>query len=252
MIPNKIWQTYKTSYEDLPDYIKNHTNSWKIHNPEYEYNFMSDEDCKDFILDNYGSKYLDVFSSLPVGVMRGDMWRYLIIYSYGGIYADLDAICNVPVSKWISEDKKLIVCPENNIHFCQWCFAAEPESKILESVIDVMMERLLNKPQWGAPDFVHYYTGPGVWTAGILKSLQVEEYKNLIDDSLEWNNLNTAKDLGFFCYGGEDWRIFHFKDVTHVYGSQTFNENYEKWIEHPLVNRSKNITNTNFFEEQKK
>ena len=34
-----------------------------------------------------------IFIKLSLKVMKGDLWRYCVVYHYGGIYADADTIC---------------------------------------------------------------------------------------------------------------------------------------------------------------
>ena len=34
----------------------------------------------------------DAYDSLPIRVMKADLWRYCILYKYGGIYADSDTV----------------------------------------------------------------------------------------------------------------------------------------------------------------
>lgn len=239
MIPKKIWQTYKDPYESLPDYIKETTETWKNLNPDYEYEYMDDTQARKFIKKWYGNEMVGLFDSVPVGVMRGDMWRYLIIYAYGGVYTDLDTKCLKPIDSWIKMDKKFITCPEHDIHLCQWTFAAVPSHPSIKSVIDLMVERLSNNPDWTRPHFVHHYTGPGVWTDGILSSLMVKKENSIIDESIEWNELKVPKELGFYCYGGEDWRIFHLDASQHLYGSQNWHYGYEQWINNPLSENSR-------------
>lgn len=239
MIPKKIWQTYKDPYDQLPDYIKETSETWKEINPEYDYEYMDDSQAREFVKNFYGNDMVELFDSVPVGVMRGDMWRYLIIYAYGGVYTDLDTKCLKPISTWMKEDKSLIICPEHDIHLCQWTFAAEAGHPSIKSVIDLMVKRLSDNPDWEIPHFVHYYTGPGVWTEGIISSLNVSKKNSIIDESIEWNNLDRAKELGFFCYGGEDWRIFHLTASQHLYGSQNWHHGYEQWINNPLSEKSR-------------
>jgi mannosyltransferase OCH1-like enzyme len=239
VIPKKIWQTYQCDYDELPEYIKSTTNTWIELNPDYEYQYMSDNDARDFIKQEYGNDVLEVFNSVPVGVMRGDMWRYLIIYAYGGVYTDLDTRCNAPISSWIKEDKRFIICPENDVHLCQWTFAATAKHPSVESVINLMLNRLADNPDWSKPHFVHYYTGPGVWTQGIVDSLGVPNNHKNISESLEWNNSKKAYELGFYCYGGDDWLIFHKGLSSHLYGSQNWSDGYEQWIKHPLTDSSR-------------
>lgn len=234
MIPKIIWQTYKDQFDQLQPYMVDAINTWRNLNPDFEYRYMDDTQAAEFVLNEYGQEWHDIFVNLPVGVMRGDLWRYMIIYKYGGVYADLDTECINPISNWLNEEYEMIVCPETDIHFCQWTFAASAGHPILKSVLDTIKERLLN-PLYGSPHFVHTHTGPAIWTEGINKALEFK-FNNLIDDYLLLNSCNNAKLYKFHCYGGENWRIFHFIDVKHIYGSQKWDDgNYIQWIEDPLV-----------------
>jgi len=233
-IPKIIWQTYKDPQETLALYMHEAMDTWKNLNPEYEHRYMDDTQAAEFIKNEYGQEWYDIFISLPVGVMRGDLWRYMVIYKYGGVYADLDTECLKPISSWMIEDKEFIVCPETSDHFCQWTFASTSGNPILKSVLDLIKDRLLN-PEYGSPHFVHTHTGPAIWTDGIMKILDIK-VTSLIDDYLLLNSCNNAKLYKFHCYGGEQWRIFHFESVKHIYGSQKWNDgNYVQWIEDPIV-----------------
>lgn len=233
-IPKIIWQTYKDPEHLLQPYMKDAINSWKALNPEYEHRYMDDEAAANFVLSEYGEEWHNLFISLPVGVMRGDLWRYMIVYKYGGVYTDLDTECLLPISSWMLSDKDFIVCPETDIHFCQWTFAATAGHPILKQVLDLIKERLKN-PNYDMNHFVHYHTGPAVWTEGINIALN-SNLSNLIEEHTLLNSLDNAKMYRFYCYGGEQWRIFHFESVKHIYGSQKWNDgNYVRWIEDPLV-----------------
>lgn len=225
-IPKKIWQTYKDDYNQLPQYISDHTESWKNKNPEYQYYYNSDQQAADFVLNVYGQEFYDIFVSLPLGVMRGDMWRYLVIYEYGGVYADLDTYCNDAIDSWTNKEANLIICPENDNHFCQWVFAAAPKHPAIKCVIDLMMERLRN-PQYDLPNSVHFHTGPAVWTEGLFKYF--EENRDNVDlvQDKQYNGIN--RDV--YIYSGTDWRLLHWSAVNHIYGSQKWHERYVKWID---------------------
>jgi mannosyltransferase OCH1-like enzyme len=208
--------------------------TWLDLNPEYEHRYMDDLQAGEFILKEYGQEWYDIFINLPVGVMRGDLWRYMVVYKYGGVYTDLDTECLLPISTWIREDKDFIVCPETDKHFCQWTFASSAKNPILKSVLDLIKDKL-SSPEYGSDHFVHNHTGPAIWTNGITRALDIK-VANIIDDHLLLNSCDNAKLYKFHCYGGDQWRIFHFESVKHIYGSQNWNDgSYTQWIEDPLV-----------------
>jgi mannosyltransferase OCH1-like enzyme len=97
-IPKTIWQTYKDPYDSLAGYMKDTIQTWKDINPEYEHRYMDDAQAAQFVLDEYGEEWHKIFMGFPIGVMRGDLWRYMVIYKYGGVYADLDTECLNPIA----------------------------------------------------------------------------------------------------------------------------------------------------------
>jgi hypothetical protein len=61
-------------------------NNIKKKNPRFKYYLFDDNDCREFIKNNYSDKILNAFNSLIPGAYKADLWRYCILYKYGGIY----------------------------------------------------------------------------------------------------------------------------------------------------------------------
>ena len=69
----------------------------------------------------------------------------------------------------------MVCIPEtDNIHICNWVFAAPEGSPILKSIIDLSVERILNNFE-KKQHMVHYYTGPGVFRDGIQLFLEKKD-----------------------------------------------------------------------------
>jgi mannosyltransferase OCH1-like enzyme len=47
-----------------------------------------------------GAEYLQVYKDLPKAVERADFFRYLVILRHGGMYADSDVECMMPIEQW--------------------------------------------------------------------------------------------------------------------------------------------------------
>jgi len=90
-IPKSIFQTWKTK-EINHIVLKQLQDSWKIHNPSYEYTLWDDEENRDFI-EKYYPDFLSIYDGYDVNIKRVDAVRYFYLYHYGGIYADLDFEC---------------------------------------------------------------------------------------------------------------------------------------------------------------
>ena len=66
-------------------------NTWSLLNPDWDHVMWFDEDIAVFIR-RFFPRFISAFVTLN-GVQRSDFFRYLVVYRYGGVYADLDVIC---------------------------------------------------------------------------------------------------------------------------------------------------------------
>jgi mannosyltransferase OCH1-like enzyme len=208
MIPKIIWQTYKDPFDSLPEYIVDVIQTWKDKNPDYEYKYMSDDDAKIFIYENFGQEWLDIFNSYPLGVMRGDLWRYMILYIYGGIYIDIDTICKIKIDDWVNKDKELIISlDEDGSNFAQLAFASIPKHPTLKIVLDLIKSRSKINP-YPQNEYVDTVTGVKVWTDAI--------------------KLGIEKNHSIYCY--DDPMFFHNKVLIHLVGSKNWKDGqYVRW-----------------------
>ena len=140
MIPSILWQTAKSKTDTIP--FSKHINSWRIYNPTINIRFMNDIMCENFIRDNFSDEVFFVYTSLPLGVMRADMWRIAIIYIYGGIYADVDTVCHTPIDLLLV-DKNIVIAKEfvglDNV--ANYFFAATPNHPVFKRTLDIMIEK---------------------------------------------------------------------------------------------------------------
>jgi len=128
IIPLHIYQTWLT--KDLPHHMNNAVNSIKNNNPQFEHHLYDDNDCCEFIKNNYDSDVLNAYITLKPGAYKADLWRYCILYKYGGIYLDIKFVSIngfklihlTRKEHWVLDCDKhgvynaLIVClPKNNI-----------------------------------------------------------------------------------------------------------------------------------------
>jgi len=172
-IPKNIFQTHKSfSYLKKKPHLLKSMKSWTKYaeNNEFNYYFYDNETCDKFMKENMDARTYSAYRLLPMGVMKADLWRYCVIYKYGGIYADVDTICNVNPNIFITDALLVVTSEPTCNYFCQWSFAAPAGSPILKQIIDLSVERIL-KLNKGDTINVHYLTGPAVFTDGIIKYL---------------------------------------------------------------------------------
>ncbi len=91
MIPKIIHQTWKTA--EVPRDWEESRVSWQRFHPDWQYVFWTDSDLERFISERY-PWFIETYRDYPYAIQRVDAARYFILYEYGGIYSDLDVICN--------------------------------------------------------------------------------------------------------------------------------------------------------------
>ena len=87
IVPLDIYQTWHS--KDLPPGMMKSIIQLRKDNPEFAYHLFDDNDCKNFIKDNFNIKVYEAFENLIPGAYKADLWRYCILYKRGGIYIDI-------------------------------------------------------------------------------------------------------------------------------------------------------------------
>ncbi len=95
MIPKIIWQTHNYQYNELPDHVLKCAKTWQNLNPGWRYNYFNDQQRADFVKQELPDLYEDYLTHEPM--YQADLWRYAVVYKYGGVYADMDSICFKPL-----------------------------------------------------------------------------------------------------------------------------------------------------------
>lgn len=102
-IPKILHQTWHT----LDQVSKNSKDSFMELHPDWGYRFWSNEDCIKLIKNSYPDFY-DTWSNLNSNIKKWDTVRYLILNSFGGLYADIDFVFHKCLDPIIDFDKKII------------------------------------------------------------------------------------------------------------------------------------------------
>jgi mannosyltransferase OCH1-like enzyme len=157
IIPKNIFQTWCT--KDLPPKMKENMELLKQQNPEFRHFLFDDDDCREFIQDNFSSEVMHAFDSLIPGAYKADLWRYCVLYIYGGIYLDIKFHC--------TNGFKLIAVTEEE-HFArdrpEGCLyngfiSVLPKNEILLKCIHQIISNVKTK-YYGDRDL--FITGPGL------------------------------------------------------------------------------------------
>lgn len=86
-IPNNVFQTWNT--KTLPRMMQLNRNRMIRNNPDINFHLYDDQECEIFIQENFHEDVYQSFRKLIPGAYKADLWRYCVLYHYGGIYIDI-------------------------------------------------------------------------------------------------------------------------------------------------------------------
>lgn len=99
LTPRIIHQTWKT--QSVPHTLREYAESCKRVNPSYAYRMYTDSDLRDIIVSAF-PQYIMAYDGFAHNIERVDFARYAILYTIGGVYADLDMQCVSPFDKYVA------------------------------------------------------------------------------------------------------------------------------------------------------
>ena len=236
MIPKHIVQTWKR--RDLPPKMQDNVNGIRRMNPEYEYTFYDDNACRAYLLEHFGTPYVDAFNQLRFGAFKADLWRYARLYQEGGVYVDIDFRSMRSLDDIIHpEDTFVCVNDRMPSHIFQAFIAVVPKHPVLKTALDIVMHNIATH-YMGVNFFDR--TGPMVFNRAIcrylglddlaglhaglngadIRLLQHKSPRNVFDEKNHLCFLTTydgyEQDKDRECYHGPDWLKDNAKVVVPV------------------------------------
>lgn len=106
LIPNILYQTGKD--KKLSKGMRDAILSWNKYN-RLNYKFYNDQECLNFLENNYGEDVLRAYHKLIPGAFKADLFRYCLLYIHGGIYADHKMLCYKSIQDVIPSDVDFVV-----------------------------------------------------------------------------------------------------------------------------------------------
>jgi mannosyltransferase OCH1-like enzyme len=141
-IPLNIFQTWHT--KNIPPLMSQNIELIKSSNPAFKYHLFDDEDCYNFIKENFDEPTLGAFKRLIPGAYKADFWRYCVLYKLGGIYLDIKF---KPVNgfKFINlAEKEHWVLDSDKIGIYNALMVCKPGNPILLKAINQIIENINN------------------------------------------------------------------------------------------------------------
>ena len=133
-IPRIIHQTWKT--EDVPDRWRPYQASWRRAHPDWEYRLWTDAANRDLIARLY-PWFLPTYDAFPREIQRVDAAKYFILYTCGGVYADLDCECVKPLDPLLACGGAVVSRTRDGVIDCA-ILASSPRHPFWQTVFRAM------------------------------------------------------------------------------------------------------------------
>ena len=128
-IPKLVWQTYKNCNLSAPAVANNE--AMRLRNPGYAFHFYDDATAEAFIRSHFVPYVANAFVSLTSGIARADLWRYCVLFVYGGVYVDVDVKLKHPLDSILRPDDAAFLSLES-----AW-WPGKDIAEILEALLGV-------------------------------------------------------------------------------------------------------------------
>ena len=83
------------------------------------------------------------------GTLRADLWRYLVLWEYGGLYADIDSVPASLTPDWLEESDSFFVVEQYHL-LSQYFIAVTPKHPLMWYAIQVSLSNLWKLSDTGA------------------------------------------------------------------------------------------------------
>lgn len=180
MIPPRLFQTWKSKTVLPPHFARWHA-SFRLQNPQFEFELWDDHDNRQFIYKQF-PWFAGIYNAYPAEIYRVDAVRYFYLYLYGGIYADMDTECLKPLDDLTTRSGVVLARMGQDSDFAHSIpnaiMASSPRCEFWLFVISLMIQLSKQKLR---PE---YSTGP------VLLKSAVDRYLNHVKQPDQTVRLN--------------------------------------------------------------
>jgi mannosyltransferase OCH1-like enzyme len=151
MIHKTVYQTHNYKFEDLPATLKKASETWIKLNPSWNYVFMDHDQREDFVKQEDLELY-EIYKEVKPQI-QADIWRYIITHKNGGVYADIDSVCIIPLDQILMgyNDQDMVVFEDVKHvppYFYNSNYYAKKENQLLKDVINTFKNSEYKYEYW--------------------------------------------------------------------------------------------------------
>lgn len=123
-----------------------------------------DSDVEQYLKDNLSTLDYRLLKDRHI-VEKTDVWRLLKMYNEGGLYSDIDRLCNISINDIIKDNTRVVLPECKDSDFSQDFMCSAPKNPMFLEALTINLERRRE----GYRDV--YLLGPQTYFHGITKSI---------------------------------------------------------------------------------
>ena len=157
IIPLNLYTCWHT--KELPPLMRKNYNLLVENNPEFTHYLYDENDCREFIKNNFPIDVYNSYNKLIPCAYKADLWRYCVLYINGGIYIDIKYNSTNGFKFIALTEKEHFVRDIQEKSVYNALIVTLPKNEILLKCINQIVENVKNRYYGENP---LYITGPAL------------------------------------------------------------------------------------------
>ena len=148
-IPRLLWQTDQSC--TMSQKMRLACLTVEKLNPTYKYQFFNAEQRREFMIKHASVDTLKAYDSLIPGAYQATLWRYCVLYKFGGVYMDVKVIGVTPLDAAIHANETSLLMRNTKQYIHNTIIACVPEENWLAEVIACVTQNVKNRAYGNNP-----------------------------------------------------------------------------------------------------
>lgn len=162
-IVHVTWKTKDIQGTDTPFFQNCLGNIIRL-SPSWDVQISDDTDVEEYLKENLDKIDYDLISNRKI-IEKIDVWRLIKLYKEGGVYIDMDRLCNTSLDDIINEHTRIVLPTCADHDFSQDFMMSSPGNPIFAESLELNLQRRYE----GEEDI--YFLGPQTYMHGVTKAM---------------------------------------------------------------------------------
>lgn len=213
-IIHQVWFNFTPddpSGDNVPSNLRPMQQSWIDHHPEWKYVLWSRPKADEFIARHY-AWFLPTWQSYKSDIYRVDAIRYFILFHFGGVYVDMDAVCHQSVNALRMHPVVLVGTPHTKLWLSNYFMMAHRRHPFFQYCVEHLTNMAESGLHW-ANSFFSTMTmaGPAylTWSYVKFKGANNNDITNAVESANSGNNNGNNRGPGSPVHADEIHVLHH-------------------------------------------